>query len=358
VLSLKTITTAADRPSFVPEGLPTVRGVLSSAIFGPGIAWVLLTVVSLALFVRWLDTTAAIWLSRGGERMPRVALAAALVMGGSVLTVWTGMFFILHDFAIPSLSFPGATSLVDFLEESYELAANALWVGPFFVFRFVWDEVGLVLGGYWPVIPTFALLWAFPVAAAATNRNREWPTWAFLGPARPPAPKPERLNVSRAIVIGVTAGISAWAGTLALRAGIHAFVGIEPPLTDGYWWSYYQWEIVLALAAQMVAASLAVLFCRHRPVIHGLLAGFAAGLVSTAGVLAATTIGSCITPLSLRSTNCPQFVDGGTAHLDFDQVLSPGSALALGASLVTSGVVWLVRYLRSAETVTPARVSG
>jgi Zn-dependent protease with chaperone function len=337
VLSLQTIVTSGDR-SLAPAGLPEIQGVVSSAVFGPGIVWVVLAIVSLTLFALWLDAAARVWLSRGGERLPRIAMGVGIVAAGAVLTVWTGLFFLLHDVAIPTVHAETAG-----VRDFYEQIANAIWSGPFFLFRLLWDGVGLVLGSDWPVIPAFALLWAFPLAAAAKGGHGHWPSWAFLGADRPASPRPERLNVARALVIGLLAGLAAWAGALALRAGIHASVGTEPPLSPEYLFGLRHWQVVLAVAAQPFAAAVAAVFCR-RPVLHGLLAGFVAGVVSAAGLLADTTIASCAPPFSLVSaSDCPRFADAGEAHFVFDQVLSQGSLLALMAAFLTGGAAWLVR---------------
>ena len=277
-----------------------------------------------------------------------------IVAAGAVLTVWTGLFFLLHDLAIPSVHAETAG-----FRDFYGQIDDAIWSGPFFLFRFLWDGVGLVLGSDWPVIPAFALLWAFPLAATARGGHGHWPSWAFVGADRPAAPRPERLNVARALVIGLVAGLAAWAGALTLRAGIHASVGTEPPLSTEYLFGLRHWQHVLAVAAQPLAAAVAVLLCRRRPVLHGLFAGFVAGVVAVAGLLADTSIASCATPFSLVSGNdCPTFADAGDAHFVFDQVLAQGSLLALAAAFVTRVAAWLVRRLRGADAVAPAHVPG
>jgi Zn-dependent protease with chaperone function len=348
VLSLQTITISGNNSL----GLPEIKGVVSSAVFGPGFLWLVLAVISLILFALWLDAAAAVWLSRGGERLPRIAMGAGIVAAGAVLTVWTGLFFLLHDVAIPS-----AHAETAFVRNSYEQIANTIWIGPFLLFRFLWDGVGLVLGSDWPVIPAFALLWAFPLAATAKRGQGHWPSWAFLGADRPAPLRREQLNVARALVIGLLAGLGAWAGMLALRAGIHASVGTKPPLS-WYLVGVHHWYLVLAVAAQPVAAAVAVLICR-RPVLHGLLAGFVAGIVSVAGMLADTTIASCARPFSLVSgTNCPSFANASDVHFLLDQVLAQGSLLALAVALITLGSARLVRRLRGVDAVAPAHVPG
>jgi Zn-dependent protease with chaperone function len=353
VLSLQTIVTSGDR-SLAPPGLPEVKGVVSSAVFGPGVLWVALAVACLVLFALWLDAAAAIWLSRGGQRTPRFAMTAAIVVGGAVLTVWAGLFFLIHDTAFPVL--PQETVAV---KDIYVQVGDAIWVGPYFLFLFVWDGVGQGLGSKWPVVPAFALLWAFPLAAAARRGRGGWPSWAFRGAARPPGPRPERLTVPRAAVVGLAAGLAAWAGALALRAGIRAAEGVKPPLSAEVFFGVRHWQFVMAVVAQGLAAVAAVLLCRRRPVLHGLAAGFVAGLVAYAGLMVNRTIASCATPFALVSPiDCPTFADADSLHTYFDQTLAPGSLVALAASLATVGIGALVRGLRGPDAVEPAHVPG
>lgn len=345
LLSLLTITTGGESSFAQATNLPEIGNVVSSAMFGSGIAWVLLALLSLGLFVLWIDVGATVWLSRGGERTPRLAMAGGVVASGAVLTVWTGLFFLLHDVSVPV-----ARQLTESSQEVYELVGEAIWLGPFFLFRFLWDGTGLVLASEWPVIPAFALLWAFPFAATARRRGREWPSWAFTGANRPQALQPQRLNLRRAIVIGLAAGLVAWVGILTLRAGIRASHGVEPPLTDEFFFGVFHWQLVLGMAAQTLAAAIAVVVCRSCAIVHGLLAGFVAGLVSCAALLSVRTIAGCLTPFSLESApDCPTFYDGGTARSIYEQVLAQGSMLALTTSLVAYGLVWLVRRLRGAN---------
>jgi Zn-dependent protease with chaperone function len=353
VLSLQTIVTSGDS-SLPSGGVPELQGVVSSAMFGPGVLWAVLALAGLTLFALWLDAAAAIWLSRGGERAPRYAMTAAIVVGGAVLTVMAGLFFLIHDTAFPAL--PQETAAV---KDIYVQVGDAIWVGPYFLFLFVWDGIGQVLGSEWPVIPAFALLWAFPLAAAASRGRGGWPGWAFRGAARPPGPRPERLTVSRAVAVGLAAGLAAWGGALALRAGIRATEGVKPPLSSEVFFGVRHWQFVMAVAAQGLAAVVAVLLCRRRAVLHGLAAGFVAGLVAYAGLMINRTIASCVTPFALLSPiDCPTFADADSLHTYFDQTLAPGSLVALAASLATAAIGALVRRLRDTDAVEPAHVPG
>jgi Zn-dependent protease with chaperone function len=331
-------------------GRREIRPIVGSAIGGAGVVWVVLPIVSFVLLALWLDGAAAIWLSRGGERLPRVSLVAAILAAGSVLTVWTGTYFLLHDSGILSAANPP-------LDRLYGEVGAAMWNGPRLVFRFFMDALSLVVGR-WELLSTFALLWAFPLSAAAIRGRSVWPSRAFLGTGRPPSPQPERLNVSRAILVGATAGLAASAGVLALQAGIHASAGVGPPVPSVFFLGFYYWDYVIAAAAQMLAAAAAVALCPRRPVLHGLLAGFLAGALSTAGVLAGTTIGSCLAPLDLESAHCPRFDDGDFARLTVDQVLAHGSVLVLASSLAALAFVRIVQHFRRADVVAPAQVPG
>lgn len=332
-------------------GTPRIEAVVSPAIVGAGVVWVVLPIVSFVLFALWLDAAAAVWFSRGGERLPRTSLVVAVLAAGSVLTVWTGTYFLLHDFGNLSASNTG-------VDEAFREVGGVMWNGPHFLFRFFLDSISLVVGR-WALLLTFALLWAFPLSAAAVRGRRVWPSRAFLGEARPPSPQPERLNVGRATLVGVAAGLAAWAGLLALRGGIHASVESERRGSGAFLEGFIYWEWVIAVAAQALAAAAAVVLCSRRPILHGLLAGFTAGVVSTAGVLAGGTIGSCVAPLSLYSSGCPSFISGYLARTTVTQVFSHGSVLVLASSLVAVALVRIVRRLRRrADAVVAAEAAG
>lgn len=329
-------------------GTPQVKAVASSAIVGAGVIWVVLPIVSFVLFALWLEATAAIWLSRGGERLTRISLVVTMVAASSLLTVWTGTYFLLHDYGDLS----GGRPTVD---RWYEEVGAEMWNGPYFLFRFLMDGTPLVFTR-WPFIATIALLWALPFSAAAIRGRNAWPSRAFLGPDRPPAPRAERLNVLRAILVGAAAGLAAWAAILALRAVLHASVGSEP-LSGNFFFAHSYWEFVLALAAPILAAACAVPLCPRRPILHALLAGFVAGVISTAGVVTGMTIASCVEPLSLESGDCPLLADRDYVRIFGHQVLAYEPAVALIASLAVLAALAVVRRPRQRASKRPAVAS-
>jgi Zn-dependent protease with chaperone function len=343
-LSLLTLETHAGTAFAQAPLQPHVEGVVGAALLGPGILWAALAVACLMLFVRWTDAAATAWLSRGGERLPRVAIAAAVVTAGALLSAWTALFFFLHDVTAPAEQ----VELVG-EKEFYALIGGAIWAGPSALVRFVWDPRGSVVTGFWFVFPALVLVWAFPLAAAARRRATAWPSWAFLGGSRPPALRAQRLRVGRAGLVGLAAGLAAWSAMLVLAAWAHAS---GRPLSDALRLGVYHWEYVLGLAAQVLAAAVAVLVCPRSAVLHGLLAAFVAGLVAVVAIELDVTVRSCATPFSISTSGtsgCPRLADLGIARDDLDLVLARGTPLALATALVTVGIVWLVRRAPSAS---------
>ena len=344
VLSLERVGGGAGGPAAALQAvtqLPEVRPVVSSAALGTGVIWVALPVAGLVLFAAWARATAIVWLERGGERTPRVALAGVIAAGGAVLTVATGMFFLVHDIVAPIL--PATARLT---RELHGQVAAVTAAGPEAPFRLVMDPTGAYLGSRWPVIPVFVLLWAVPLAAALVRR-RPQPSWGSLdgrlelGEAGPMA-------LRRALLVGAAAGAAVWVAVLALRLGIHVTVDPDHRSSLGFLLAYQYWQLALAIAAQPVAAAVAVVVCERHRVVHGLFAAFVAGVLGAAAILAGVTVGSCAGPFSLvAGAGCPKVVDGAFAHQVLDQVLALGSALALIVALVAAEAAGLARSART-----------
>jgi Zn-dependent protease with chaperone function len=352
LVSLLTIQTSGDRPLAAATHLPRIPAVVSTDIRAASLVWVGIALLSLALFVIWVDACAAIWLSRGGERLPRVAVIGGVAVASAVLSVWLALFFFLHDIAVPA-----AQADTPHFDVAAAPVARAIELGPPIVFRYVWDGEGLVVGAYWFVIPAFALIWAFPLAAAVIRRRTATlPTWAFLRTPRPPTVHAAVLQPTRATIVGLAAGLAASVGMLVLRATLHATHRIES-LSGDFFVGLYHWEYVLAIGAQVLAAAIAVLLCRNSAVLHGLLAAFVAGIVAVIGLELTLPIRSCISTFNLGVHHaCPTFADAATTHDDFNVVLAHGAPLALITSLAVYSLRGLFRRERPGhEPLEPVR---
>jgi Zn-dependent protease with chaperone function len=306
--------------------VPPTRPVVGTALFGPGLVWGVIPLVSLLLFVFWIQTGARVWLERGGERTARWAGRLAILAAGAVLTVWTGIFFLLHDLLVQVA--PVTARIVN---ADYDAIGTVTWTGPRFLYRLVMDPEAQYLGSRWPVVPAFALLWAFPLAAvAARARARSAPR--------------ARLFVGRALLVGAASGASAWILLLVLRARVHSGVDLSIRKQDTFILGFQYWQLSLAIATQVVASAVAAAVCPRLRIPHGLLAGFVGGVIGVAALLLSVTIGTCVRPLSLGASgtaDCPFFVQGVFVRQVFYQVVGLGSALALVAALTTRGAVML-----------------
>src|SRR5439155_12021036 len=63
--------------------VPQTRPVVGSALLGPGLVWGVLPIVSLLLFVLWIQSGATVWLARAGERTARRAGRIAILAAGA-----------------------------------------------------------------------------------------------------------------------------------------------------------------------------------------------------------------------------------------------------------------------------------
>jgi hypothetical protein len=301
------------------------RPVVGSALFGPGLVWGVLALASLVLFVFWVQSGATVWLGRVYERTARWAGRFATLAAGAVLTVWTGIFFMLHDLLVPIEPITGRA-----VNAEYDEIARATWAGPRFLFRLVMDAEGQYVGSRWPVVAAFVLLWAFPLAAVVAR-------------ARAPSAG-GRLFLRRALLVGAASGAAAGIAMIVLRARIHAGVDLSTRTRDAFLLGFYYWHLTIAIGAQVLAAAVAAAVCPRLRVLHGLFAGFLASVIGVAVVLLSPTLGSCVQPLSLGSSgtaDCPFFVQGVFVRQVFYQVIGIGSALAVVAALTTFGAVRL-----------------
>src|SRR5207249_716406 len=156
----------------------------------------------------------------------------AILAAGAVLTVWTGIFFLLHDLLVPIEPITGRA-----VNAYYDEIVTLTWAGPRFIFRLVMDAEGQYLGSRWPVVPAFVLLWAFPLAAVAVRAH---------GSSRR-----GRLFVGRALLVGAASGATAWLALIALRAGIHSRVDLSTRQEVPFLLGFGYWQQAIAIAGQV-----------------------------------------------------------------------------------------------------------
>ncbi len=324
-------------------GIGISHAILSSYLFGWGVLWAVGLIVSMVLLVRWMTSSALLWLRHGGERAPRIAAWCGLATSAAVLTVWTGVFFLLHDYGAPVSRIIGPSTRAD----AAQIAA-AFWIGPFTVFRFVADPIVQYVEARWPVLPAAVLVWLFPLAAGvAIDKARTAPRW-LLGDARDrPRVAAPAVHIRRVLAIGGAVGIAAIIAMLALRAGVHAWVPVERRGFDEFVPAFYYWNVYASLAAQVLAAVLAAALCSHARVLHGLAAAFVAGVLADLALIFGQTVGSCLGPLSLHSgAKCPTFAGTAFTRQVFEQTLIKGALLAIAAGIAVTGIAAAQARLR------------
>lgn len=125
------------------------------------LSWILLLLISLMLFLRWIAAGAAVWLEVAiRQRSPHLIYRTGLVIAGVVLTVDLTQLFLVRTYSFVLINAGGwAAFLPPFA---------------FFLINTIWDPVSLL---------ALVSLWAFPLSAwfwhkeAATASQ---PNWAFL----------------------------------------------------------------------------------------------------------------------------------------------------------------------------------
>ena len=334
-----------------PRPLPPI---VSTAVFGWGIVWVLAVVAGLVLYACWIGAGAELWLARAGTRLTRLAATAGIAAAAAVLTVWTGIFFLLHDVSAPIFGLTGKA-----LAEEYDRIVGAIEMPPLLLYRLVFDAQGQYLASRWPLLPTIGLLWIFPLAALLVRREDRTPAWAFLDEGRLAEPPP-RPRVRSALLVGAGLGVAYLVGIEAWQGVLHASVPVERRNGDDFILGFQYWRVLAAVALEVAAAVVVAATARLRPVLQALLAAGVAGAIASLAMSLSTTVGSCVTPLAYGAAarGCPRMPTGAFVEQVFQFVIVQGAVYALVAALVVVGARRLVRLRREARDPGAARASA
>jgi hypothetical protein len=322
-------------------GFTPQKGVMSSDLFGPGVLWAVAEVAAMLLFVLWIAACAKLWLRRGGDRAPVAAAMAGLAAASALLTVWTGIFYLLYEVSAPAYRLLGGQ-----LAGEAEKIAQTTWLGSERLYRVVMDPQAMDMYRRWPVLAALVLVWAFPLAAVVRVRGRpRAPRWTFLDRSEPPPVVPVRLQVGRALLVGAGGGLLAIVAVFALRAGLHAWGSEATRGTLEFASAFYYWEVVLVLIAQGLTAVVAASLCRSQRVLSALLAAFVAGIMGAAAILLSVPAGTCIHAFSVSPNPSPCAAWPTFFEVRFvgRQTLAEGAVVAL----VAAGAVALVLTIRS-----------
>jgi hypothetical protein len=166
------------------------------------------------------------------------------------------------------------------------------------------------------------------------------------------------LRLLRPLLVGLAAGAVFLVATLVLRLGVHN--GIDPATRaqDAFILGFFSWNLALAVLVQAAAGAVATAISAHRArVLDGLGAAFVAGSIATFGIVAGPTAGGCVDAFSLNPGPCSWDVEGSFVWDVFRRLVELGTLAALATSLLTLGVVSLVRRSVAHDELRPAASS-
>jgi Zn-dependent protease with chaperone function len=321
-------------------GVKFEPGIVSSAIIGWGAVWAAIIVLSMLALVWWISAGATVWLERGAHMAPWRAATGGCAAATAVLAVWMGIFFLSYEVAWPAyLYFHQSSGLM------ITTASAAAWIGPEQLFRLLTDTEILYFASRWFVLPTLILVVVFPFAAALFYRTpRPVSDSAFLDAPAPSVSIWTRFWLRRAVLVGVAAGIGILLAAIGIRAGVHAWEGLDQRATDGFLFAFIYWMYASIFAGECVAAFVAAVVCPTNRLFHGALAGLIAGLIGTGSLALGKAVDSCATPLSLgaHAHGCPEFATLSFTESTYQQVLGVG----ILAALAVGGIVALGAYVQ------------
>jgi Zn-dependent protease with chaperone function len=269
------------------------------------LVWAVLLIGTVALFLRWLVTTASLWLPVSfGDRSPRRAYAVVLTIAAVVLAALYGVLLTARDTAIGILE--GGGGVERFL---------GLVLLPLLIYVMVIGQPAAVA--------VFASLWALPLATWFWRYRlaRTLPRWAFTEPpTRPPdAPAPPSLELGTAVRAALVAAIAFAILHLMMRFAWRSATA----MADGDRVALFYASIALAAVMQAVVAAVVASRVERLALLQGLFAAFLAGAGMSLAFIALV----------------PAF--GGSIDLEFltitfTHVVNSGSLLALVVLLVRS----------------------
>jgi Zn-dependent protease with chaperone function len=298
-------------------------------LFILSLPWILVVLVSLFLFLRWMAMGTSAWLDiMISSRSPRPFYTVGLVMASGVLVVVLAQLF-LFDLL--------ATTIAPLFSTTFDPLIGLMAFAAISILLLIYDT--LLSPG---VLVAFVCLWAFPLAAGFWRKQVTTPVgsnWAFLGASSQPAvllrQNPFRLRY--ALIVGLVGGLVFCCLLLMIRIVVHLIVP-ETIRSNGQFLSafYYLGNVGLAALLQATTAGIVAGSVRRLGVLHGLFAAFVGGCVMTFGILGINLL------------------IGGTAPADFiwltfRYVMNGGALLALPITLIVSVIVHGTRKSHSEE---------
>jgi Zn-dependent protease with chaperone function len=344
-------------PELALQGALVSRGdtLLTDVLQGEGLLWLAGLVAALVLLLAWVNACASAWIRALVGRRSRIAAAAALLAATGVLTIVMGVFYTSRDLR-PVIDVSKQLSAFE-----HEAISQVTWAMPEWAYQLVANPQ-LVWTLLRPeLMPAVVLVVGLPLAAALVRRDV--PTaadtsWAFLDPGGRLAVPMLALRLLRPLLVGLAAGAVFLAATLVLRLGVHNGIDSATRAQDAFILGFFSWNLALAVLVQAAAGAVATAISAHRArVLDGLGAAFVAGSIATFGIVAGPTAGGCVDTFSLNPGPCSWDVEGSFVWDVFRRLVELGTLAALATSLLTLGVVSLVRRSVAHDELRPAASS-
>ncbi len=290
---------------------------ISITSIGLNLLWIMLLLVSLYFFFRWMAAGAYVWLEVARvSRSPRPFYLAGLMISSAWLTFWLGLMFslqsslsILADFNAMFLHSASVETFFSLLLSSLPLIINALTLNPFTLLALI-------------------CLWAFPLSAWFWRERVETNSisdWVFLeqSPQSRKLTRQFRLSPYQAFMGGLVGGFFFCVLLLVMRLGLQLIVPDIIRDTDSYKLMFvYIFHFVLSALVQAGLVLLVARRVKYVGEVHGLFAAFVAGCIMTIGALGLN--------LLFGGT-----IDSFFVWLTFSQIVNGGAILGL---LVMFGV--------------------
>lgn len=323
-------------PELALERIVQLEGeeTLIDSAFGSGAPWIAALLVGAVLLLAWVSTSAQAWLrALAGSTRPTLATVAGLLLGSGMLAIFVGVFFALRA-TLGSIEVSRTASAIE-----YSIVSQAYWVGPLWLWQLVMDGQTLVVLAQPVVFAALVALWLFPLAAWTRRRlevgNAEW---AYLDPGgRLQTPLLGRPRLEPWL-IGLAGGLACFLGFVALRFWAHANVDPVSRVSGEFAFAFSYRMILTALFTQLVVAIVTVARVREFRLVSGLAAAFTTAVIAAVSKELMPSIGSCVEPISIRSTPCAFEIDAHTFWYDLRWTAAEGAVVALAGGLVVLGV--------------------
>ncbi len=281
------------------ESAGSLSGASAGALLGYAVlyvVWAAMMIVIFAALLQWIKAGALPWLQALNENrearrgaLVGLAIATALISGG------LGLLFLYRSFVLLGLQVWGAGQVV--------------------IALIVFAMIPALLFAHPLLVPASVSVWAFPMSAALVRSRSGRPPASdlFLDAGTDPPRLPHRVpfRVGDALQAGAVAAVIGWLVLVILALSHASRTNLGIGLT-----------LAALVAPQAIAAAVVARRAPGLPIVHGLLAGFFAGLLLSVGYELARVVLA--------------HVDRGGAVTVASLVINVGLLMALAAGWVTA----------------------